>query len=216
MDGTQKPLLGHVPLVGIAGGIASGKSFVAEQLERKGAAVVSADRAAHEVLKLDEVKTAVRQRWGAGVFGSDGEVDRAALGRIVFSGAPHGARELKYLEQLTHPLIGQVVRRQLAELGEGRTHGAIVLDVPLMFESGWNKICDKIVFVDAPPQLRLERAMTRGWTQEDFARREAAQESLETKRVHADVVIDNSGSPEATAAQIEHFWHSLVGSTSPG
>jgi dephospho-CoA kinase len=209
MDGTK------VLLVGVVGGIASGKSFVAEHLKRKGAAVVSADQWAHEVLKFDDVKKAVRQRWGDAVFSPDGQVDRAALARIVFSAAPDGPQELKHLEQLTHPQIGPLVRQQIAELVEQGTAAAIVLDVPLMFESGWNRICDKIVFVDAPRPLRLARAMARGWTQEDFARREAAQESLETKQKLADVVIDNSGSPESTTAQIEHFWHSLVGSSRP-
>jgi dephospho-CoA kinase len=206
MDGTK------VPLVGIVGGIASGKSFVARQLEERGAAVVSADRWAHEVLKFEDVKQAVRQRWGDKVFGPDGEVDRPALAQIVFAPAPDGPRELKYLEQLTHPKIGELAREQIAELAVGRMSAAIVLDVPLMFESGWNRICDRIVFVDARPEVRQARARARGWTQEDFARREAAQESLETKRTCADVVIDNSGSPESTTAQIEQFWHSLVGS----
>jgi dephospho-CoA kinase len=205
----------NVLLVGIVGGIASGKSFVAEQLKRKGAAVVSADQWAHEVLKFEDVRQAVHRRWGDAVFGPDGQVDRAALARVVFSAAPEGPQELKYLEQLTHPKIGQLVRHQIAELVEQGTAAAIVLDVPLMFESGWNRICDKIVFVDAPRPLRLARAMARGWTQEDFARREAAQESLETKQKLADVVIDNSGSPDSTTAQIEHFWHSLVGSFRP-
>ncbi len=206
MDGTK------VPLLGIIGGIASGKSFVAEQLERLGAVVVSADRWAHEVLKSEDVKQAIRQRWGEKVFGPDDQVDRAAMAKIVFAPPPDGPRELKYLEQLTHPIIGQRMREQVAELVTHSATAAIVLDVPLMLESGWNKVCDRIVFVDASPEVRLARARARGWTQEDFARREAAQESLESKRAHADVVIDNSGSPESTAAQIELFWHSLVGS----
>ena len=150
-----------VPLVGIAGGIASGKSFVAEQLERLGAAVVSADRWAHEVLKIEDVKNAVRERWGDAVFGADGQVDRPALARIVFAPAPDGPRELKWLEQLTHPRIGQLVRQEIAQLGQQGAAAAIVLDVPLMFESGWNKICDKIVFVEAPHEQRLARALAR-------------------------------------------------------
>ena len=201
----------NVPLVGIAGGIASGKSFIAEQFERLGAAVVSADRWAHEVLKLDEIKHAVRERWGDGAFGPDGKIDRAALGRIVF--ATPG--ELKHLEELTHPKIGQQVRQEITELAAKRAAAAIVLDVPLLFESGWNNFCDFVVFVEVPRDVRVERATGRGWTEDDFARREAAQESLETKRKLADVVIDNSGSPESAQAQVERFWHSLVGSSPP-
>ncbi len=204
-----------VPLIGIAGGIASGKSWIAGQLERQGAAVVSADAWAHEVLKLDEVKQLAHQRWGDAVFGPDGQIDRGALAKVVFGPPPGGPRELKYLEQLMHPRIGELLRRQLEELGAQPTTAAIVLDVPLLFESGWNKFCDKIVFVDAPPPVRLARAMARGWNREDFTRREAAQESLESKRQLADVIIDNSGSPESAQAQIELFWRSLVGSSLP-
>jgi dephospho-CoA kinase len=204
-----------IPLVGIAGGIASGKSLIAGQFERHGAVVISADRLAHAVLEDDDVKRAIRQRWGDAVCQGDGQVDRAALAKIVFAAPPDGPRELKYLEQLTHPKVGQQIREQIEELSEQGTAAAIVLDVPLLFESGWNSFCDKAVFVDVPRGVRLERAAARGWTPEDFARREAAQESLETKRKLADVIIDNSGSPESAAAQVERFWHSLVDSSPP-
>ena len=88
---------------------------------------------------------------------------------------------------------------------------AIVLDVPLLFESGWNRFCDKIVYVDAPRQQRLSRAQTRGWSQEEFERREAAQQSLETKREQADFVIDNSATVPDTAAQVDRLWNLLIG-----
>jgi dephospho-CoA kinase len=203
----------NVSLIGIVGGIASGKTFIAEQFRARGAEVVSADRLAHEVLGFDDVKRAARNRWGDAIFGPDGEVNRAALAKIVFAPPPKGPQELKVLEQLTHPKIGQLVRQEVGELSQQNRATAIVLDVPLMFESGSNKYCDRIVFVDAPRELRMARAMARGWTREDFERREAAQESLETKRKLADLVVDNSGSPESAQAQIEHFWHSLLGSS---
>jgi dephospho-CoA kinase len=197
-----------IPIVGIVGGIASGKSLVAAHLERQGAVVVDADKVAHEVLKLDEVKALARERWGETIFGKDGQIDRQSLGKIVFAPAPDGPRELKYLESLTHPRIGKLTLERIAQLSEEGRAAAIVLDVPLLFESGWNKICDKTIFVDAERALRESRAALRGWTPEDFARREAAQESLEAKRTLADVVIDNSGTPQATQHQIDRVWHS--------
>lgn len=203
------------PIIGIAGGIASGKSFIAEQLKRKGAAMVSADEAAHEVLKLEEVKRQARQRWGDAIFKSDGEIDRAALGRIVFAASPDGPRQREFLEQLTHPRIGQIIRRRLAALADEPAAPAIVLDVPLLFESGWNNFCDKIVFVDAPRSVRESRAALRGWTREEFARREVTQQSPETKREQADVVIDNSTTPESAQAQVDRFWPLLVDLPSP-
>ncbi len=204
-----------IPLVGIVGGIASGKSMIAEQFARQGAAVVSADRLAHEVLRSDEVKCEARKRWGDAIFTADGEVDRAALAKIVFAPPPDGPRERKALEQLTHPRIGRLARERVEKLQRDARARAIVLDVPLMSESGWDRLCDKIVFVDAPRELRLARAKARGWSEEDFGRREAAQDSLDSKRKLADVVIDNSGSEESARIQIEHFWHSQLEQSLP-
>jgi dephospho-CoA kinase len=199
-----------VVIIGVAGGIASGKTLVTEQLARRGAAVVSADKLAHEVLKYEEVKQVARERWGDAVFSADGEIDRAAVAKIVFAPAPEGQQHLKFLEQLTHPHIGHLARQRLELLSQEKKVPAIVLDVPLLFESGWNRLCDKIVYVDAPRDQRLSRALARGWSQEEFERREAAQQSLETKREQADFVIDNSATVQATEAQIEQLWSLLI------
>jgi len=196
-------------LIGVVGGIASGKSLVSEQLSRLGAEVLDADRAGHEVLGEPEVKQAIRQRWGEAVFGDDGEINRRKVSKIVFVPPPEGPRELAYLEQLTHPRIRERLRVRVAELARGTTTTAAVLDVPLLFESGWDGLCDKILFVDAPRELRLDRARLRGWSEADFDARESVQESIDVKRSRADVIIDNSSSPEHTNVQVQRFWHSL-------
>ena len=197
-------------VIGLMGGVASGKSLVAEQLAALGAGVLDADRAGHEALALPEIEAAARQRWSAAAFAADGRIDRARLARIVFAAPPDGPREREYLEQLTHPEIGRLLRQQAEALAAAGT-GVAVLDAPLLLEAGWDKLCDRLVFVDAPRQARLARALKRGWTEEDFAARERAQESLDSKRKRADAVIDNSGSPQYTQAQVERFWHSLIG-----
>jgi dephospho-CoA kinase len=197
-------------LIGILGGVASGKSLVAGQFARLGAGVLDADRAGHEVLRLPHVETAVRQRWGAEVFGPDGRVDRSRLACIVFGDPPDGPRERKYLEQLTHPEIGRLLERQAERLAASGCRAA-VLDAALLMEAGWDRLCEKLVFVDAPRELRLSRALARGWNEEDFAAREQSQRSLDWKRGRADVVLDNSGSPEQTLAQVERLWQSLIG-----
>jgi dephospho-CoA kinase len=197
-------------IIGITGGVASGKSAVAEQFRRLGAGVIDADRTGHEVLRLAKVEQAVRQRWGSKVFGPDGRIDRARLARIVFAPGPEAETERKYLEQLTHPEIAQSVLRQ-AEAMVAAGVDIIIVDAALLLEAGWDRWCEKIIFVEAPRETRLSRAVDRGWKKEDFEVREGVQESLDQKRASADVIIDNSGPPQRTQAQVERFWASLVG-----
>jgi dephospho-CoA kinase len=196
-------------IIGLLGGIASGKSLVARQFCELGAGLLDGDRAGHEVLRLPEVKQLVRERWGQSVFAADGEVDRKALGRIVFDASSEGRSELEYLEKITHSRIGRRLRQQTADLAaQGRA--AAVLDAPVMLKAGWDAFCDHIVFVEAPEEVRRARALARGWSQEDIARRESVQEPLEVKRARAEFVIDNSGTPEQTRKQVERLWGSLA------
>jgi dephospho-CoA kinase len=172
--------------------------------------VLDADSAAHEVLRQPHIERAVRERWGTKVFGPDGRIDRASLGRIVFADPPLGSPEREHLQRLTHPEIGRLLKHQARQLAASG-HRVAVLDVPLLVEAGWDRCCDKLVFVEAPRQVRLSRALARGWSEAEFAARENAQESLDLKRARADVVLDNSAAAEYTEAQVERFWRSLVG-----
>ncbi len=128
----------------------------------------------------------------------------------MFAPTPQGAEELACLEQLTHPRIREIVERRVAELRMRPDVPAIVIDAPLLVEAGWNRFCDKIVYVEAPREVRGNRAQARGWSQEDFDRRERRQESLAVKRGLADTVIDNSGDLATTRAQAERAWRALV------
>ncbi len=197
-------------IIGLLGGVASGKSLVARQFGEMGAGVLDADRAGHEVLRLPDVEDEIRNHWGERVFGDDGHVDRARLAAIVFDPSPEGGTARKRLEQITHPRIAQLLSAD-AEALAAQGFRAVVLDAPLLFEAGWDRLCGTLVFVDAPGPVRLRRALARGWTEQQFAAREAAQETLDLKRQRADYAIDNSGPPEATFAQVERVWRSLIG-----
>jgi dephospho-CoA kinase len=197
-------------IIGLLGGAAAGKSTIAEMFAELGAGVLDADQAAHEALRDPDVEVAIRQRWGDGVFGLDGRVDRGRLGRIVFAEPPDGPRARGFLERLVHPVAARLVEEQARAMASSGKAAAI-LDAPLLLEAGWDKLCDKLVFVDAPRAARLVRASARGWSEKEFAAREAAQLSLERKRQRADLVIDNSGSPELSRAQVRRAWQLLVG-----
>ena len=195
-------------VIGILGGVASGKSAVSDRLRTLGAVVLDADRLGHEVLREPEVKEVLRRRWGETVFDAAGEVDRRKVAEIVFAATPQGEEELAFLEQLTHPRIGQRLRTQLEELNLAGARAA-VLDAPVMLKAGWDRMCDCILFVDTPRQVRLARARQRGWTEAGFAAREAAQEPVEMKRSRAGTIIDNSSSWDHLYEQVDRFWRSV-------
>lgn len=180
-------------VLGVLGGIASGKSAVARLLAGPDGVVIDADRIAREVLESAPVRAEVTQALGADLLQPDGALDRARLARRVFDD-PAARRKL---ESLTHPRVRARVR---GLLDEARARGVprIVLDVPLLLENdgqhGLVAECDALVFVDADVRAREARAQaSRGWAPGEVARREAAQMPLETKRERADHVLHNAG-----------------------
>lgn len=201
-------------VIGVTGGIASGKSIVAQELRRRGAAVLDADRIGHAVLRLPEVKAALQARWGEEILrecvGARGaEVDRGAIARRVFADPPHGPRELEYLEGVTHPLITARMTKCLARWRQRGSVAAAVLDAPVLYKAGWDQFCDKILFVDAPLAVRAARAAQRGWSFDQLQTRQEMQPSIPFQRKRADVVIDNGGTLAATIQQIDTFWGTL-------
>ncbi len=196
-------------VVGLLGGIACGKSLVARQFAERGAVILDADRSGHEVLCLPEVEAAARARWGDAIFGPDGHIERAKLASIVFAPGARGLAELAYLESLTHPRIGERLQQQVAA-GEQAGRQVAILDAPVMLKAGWQRYCQRLVFIDAPWEQRVLRAQQRGWSEAELKAREARQPSLDVKRSVCDTVIDNSGTIEATGAQVERLWHELL------
>jgi len=190
-------------ILGIIGGIGSGKSTVAELFRQAGAAVIAADDIGHQVLLLPKVKATIKERWGQAVF-ADGEIDRKTLAAIVFA----DDNELAYLQNLTHPLIAEEVHRQRREHEQNGVQ-LCLLDAPLLLESGWEHLVDVIVFVSAPPEVRLERVKGRGWSEEEWRRREAAQLPVEEKSRRANVTLNNSGDAENLKMQVESLVQSL-------
>lgn len=196
--------------LGLVGGIASGKSQVADYLRDLGAIVLDADRAGHEVLRDPAVVAKIKSRWGDKVLDTAGQISRRAVAKIVF--AAGNEAEKQFLEQLTHPRIQMRMQQEILR-AQALTPPprALVLDAALLFEAGWNSLCDKILYVDAPRDVRLERAVSRGWSAEQFAAREAAQWPVEDKRSRADLVIRNVRTLESLREVVRLTWRSLVG-----
>jgi len=192
-------------VIGIAGGVASGKSLVADCFQHFGAEILDADRAGHEALKNPDVIESIVSHWGKSVL-KDGKIDRRALGKIVFDPTPTGADSLKTLEEITHPLIGKTIRQELDELKSRSDIPAAVLDAPIMFKANWDQLCDKIVFVNADVKVRQKRARERGWDTDELEKRESRQTPIEEKQSRSTDFINNSKSKEETYLQARDLW----------
>lgn len=180
-----------VPVIGLVGGIGSGKSSVAGILRELGCVISDSDEVAHECLREPSVVSLLVDRWGDRVLAVDGGPDRSVIARIVFA----DESERAWLESLLHPMINLRRRSNLESIEDDAS--GFVIDAPLLFEAGIESECDGIFFIDTPLNQRLERVTTsRGWSEEDLAAREARQMSLDEKRARATDVIPNDGSLE--------------------
>jgi dephospho-CoA kinase len=195
-------------VIGILGGVASGKSAVARMFEQLGAIRLDADRAGHLVLERPQIQLALIDRWGNSIVGDDGQVDRRAIAAIVFGENNQAREELRFLERLTHPLIAECLQSQIETAATAGCRAAI-LDAAVMLKAGWDQLCSLLVFVDVPLEERLRRAASRGWTVHEFEAREAAQWPVVEKRRRADRIIDNSRTLGETFEQVQAVWLTL-------
>ena len=195
-------------VIGLTGGIASGKSAVAAEMAALGAVVLDADLAAHKVINLPEVCDILVDRWGNHILKTGGEIDRTAVARRVFSDQAGDRSELRFLEKILHPRIREQFQAQLAELAACGTDVAVI-DAPLLLEAGWEGLCDYLVFVDSPLKARRERASLRNWTEGEFAKRETLQMSIAEKRERSTHVLSNNGTLANLRDRVRAFWTSL-------
>ncbi|MCA9114224.1 MAG: dephospho-CoA kinase [Planctomycetaceae bacterium] len=196
-----------VPVIGLIGGIGSGKSSVAREFARTGSAVVlDADHAGHLALEQADIKSRIRSRFGAEVFDSEGKVLRKQLAQLVFGSSSRHRQALHDLEQILHPAIREVFDRAIEQARAEGTAEVILLDAAVLLEAGWQDRCDAVVFVNTPPAIRRERILIkRGWSEEELQRREASQLSLEEKQRRSDYHLDNSGSLADASRQLGQF-----------
>jgi dephospho-CoA kinase len=194
------------PVLGLLGGIGSGKSTVAQLLARRGAAVLDADKTAKALLLDSDVRREIRNTFGEKVFREDGHVDRAALADQVF----HDPASIDRLNAILHPRVRARLKEEIAQLRARFPEKLLVLDIPLLLGSELRSYCDLLVMVRAPLRNRIDRVQkARGWSEAELRRREALQPSLEAKEAEADVIIENKESMERLEEEVEAFLKTL-------
>lgn len=188
-------------LVGLTGGIGSGKSTVSARLAARGAVIVDADQITRDVQQPGSpVLAAMAERFGADVIASDGTLDRPKVASLVFG----DAEALKDLNRIVHPAVGAEMNRRI--LAERETDHVVVLDIPLLTENPREGLAGTVV-VDLPTEVQVERLVhSRGFDEADARARIARQATREARLARADMVIDNSGPPEALDAQVDAVW----------
>ena len=198
-------------LVGLTGGIGSGKSTVARMLADRGAVILDADVFAREAVRADtDGFTAVVRRFGDEIVGPDGELDRRGLATIVF--ADHDA--LGDLEAIVHPAVRQMIADGIQEHLD--TDRVVVLVNPLLIEMGTHRDCDVVVVVSASPDTQIGRSVARGMDEDDVRARIAAQLPIDERARLADVLLDNEGSLEELEAEVDVLWHDLEARAAAG
>lgn len=188
-------------LIGLTGGIGAGKSSVSAALARHGAVIVDADAIVRE---LQQPGTVVFQEmvdhFGPGIIGPEGGLDRAAVASVVFT----DPEALADLGAIVHPRVHSEIERRVAE--QAGTDNVVVLDIPLLAESGWPGLVATIV-VDLDPEVAVERLVRhRGFTEDDARNRIARQAGRDERLARADLVIDNHGEPHQLEAEVDRAW----------
>jgi dephospho-CoA kinase len=199
------------PVIGIAGGIGSGKSFVARLFGESGCAVVDSDAQVRAAYRDPAIRGTIRQWWGDGMFLADGEINRPAVAKKVFG----DETERRRLERLIHPWVAEARRREMSAAAEDPQVVAYVWDTPLLFEAGLDGECDAVVFVDAPFEQRLGRVrQARGWDEAELLRREKSQWPLDKKRRISDYVVTNTADADDARGQVREVLSRILARTS--
>lgn len=195
------------PVVGLLGGIGSGKSTVANQFANLGCGVIDADRMAHEVIEDKDVVDTISSLFGPEVLASDGMVDRSKLAAKVFE----DPEQLEKLQAIIHPPVLEQCQKLLKQYLAASSVPAVILDVPLLLESGMDKQCNILIFVESSPALCLQRALAKkGLSREQIKKRENFQISLDKKRQIAHYTIKNNSDMSDLAEQVVQVYSAIM------
>jgi dephospho-CoA kinase len=199
------------PVIGVAGGIGGGKSFVARIFAEMGCRVIDSDAQVRAAYADAGVREKIRSWWGGDVFLEDGEINRPLIARKVFA----DLSERRRLEGLIHPWVDQARRREMDAAANDPQVVAYVWDTPLLFEAGLAGECDAVVFVDAPFEQRLARVgAARGWDEAELLRREKSQWPLDKKKRISDYVVTNTVDADNARGQVREVLSRILARSS--
>lgn len=207
------PEIPRQTIAGLTGGIASGKSTVAAMLAEAGARIVDADRIAHQVvLKGQPAWRDIVEHFGKGILNRDGQIDREALGSIVFN----DTEAKKALNGIVHPRVFETMAQEIQFLAEAHPDDLVIMDVPLLIESGLHESLPIVILVYVPEMLQKDRLMRRdGLSAADAAARIHAQMPIDAKRAHAHYIVDNTGDLDATRRQVLDIYRKILSGARP-
>jgi dephospho-CoA kinase len=197
---------GKKPIIGILGGIGSGKSTVAAEFAKLGCKVIDADKIAHELLDEPDVKAKIVNLFGRAILDSAGIIVREKLAEVVFTDAD----KLSSINEVIHPIVLQRAEKLIKKYNSQNQVKAIILDMPLLVEVGWDKRCNKLIFVNCEQKLRLNRAKKLGFDKNQVKIRENFQISLDNKANLADNTINNNSDFSALARQVADIFSYIV------
>ena len=198
------------PIIGIVGGIGSGKSVIARMFAELGGVLIDSDALVHQVYEREDVRRTLKLWWGDGVFHADGSVDRRAIAARVFN----DSAELRRLEALVHPLVNAERDRRMEQAAHDPKVTAFIWDTPLLLETGGQTRCDAVVFVDVPLDIRQKRTALRGWDAAELARRENLQMPLDKKRLLSQYVVDNATDADSAGLLVRNLFAKIQASSS--
>ncbi|MDI9480528.1 MAG: dephospho-CoA kinase [Bacillota bacterium] len=195
-------------IIGLTGGIASGKSTVSRALRELGAIVIDADEVAHTIMEPGKPAWEdIIEHFGSGVLYADQTIDREKLGAIVFN----NPERLQVLNQITHPRVGEQFKQIITTLRAEKSDAVLFIEVPLLYETHMERICDEVWVVWVDEETQIQRLMKRdGLSREDALKRIDAQMSLDEKARRADFVIDNRYSIEETIASATKYYNNIL------
>ena len=197
----------HPKIIGITGGISSGKSTIGRMLASMGSEYIDADEMCHRLFLVQELKNKIVERFGNTVQDIYGKIDRSRLAEIVFQDKAC----LDDLCSILHPIVIERIKSKITEIEKQGRRKAIVIDAALLEESDLSSICDFIIFVNTSRGRRLERSkISRHWKEEELDKRERFQMALEDKKKKADYIIDNNFTVDNTFRQVKEFWQLYI------